>query len=231
MRIYLYKITNKINNRYYIGIHKARYQKDTYLGSGKIIAQAIAKYGEHNFEKEILEYFDTWEQALDREREIVTAEFVDSPETYNITVGGHGGFDYIHKHRLNHTPEVRARAVATLKEGYATGRSKSMKTFLGKTHTDETKQRISDSRKEYYANGGEHPRGMLGKTHTDEHRAYMKEKMSEIAVFKGVTGADHPAGNTSWYNDGVRSYRVKADSQVDPTWVPGRLPFKRKESL
>ena len=73
MYYYLYRITNLINDKIYIGVHKI---DDGYMGSGKVVLSAIRKYGSENFRKEILEYFDTDADMFRREKEVVTEEFV-----------------------------------------------------------------------------------------------------------------------------------------------------------
>lgn len=55
---YIYRITNLLNGKTYIGRHKVKKGRtitsDTYWGSGKIITESIKKYGKENFKKEIL---------------------------------------------------------------------------------------------------------------------------------------------------------------------------------
>lgn len=85
---YLYKVTNNLNLKYYIGIHSTDDLNDSYLGSGVSIIKAVQKYGRENFSKEILEFFDTREEALIKESEIVTEDLVLCEQCYNLTVGG-----------------------------------------------------------------------------------------------------------------------------------------------
>lgn len=49
----IYKNTNSINDKYYIGKHKTQDPNDDYLGSGKVIRAAINKYGRDKFTKTI----------------------------------------------------------------------------------------------------------------------------------------------------------------------------------
>jgi len=88
MHIYVYKITNLINDKEYIGVHATDNLDDGYLGSGRAIVAAIHKHGKQAFTKEILRYFDSIEEAYRNERELVTEEYVKSDSTYNMTAGG-----------------------------------------------------------------------------------------------------------------------------------------------
>ena len=68
---YFYKIVNKINQKYYYGVHNTDDLNDGYMGSGLKIQTAISKYGVENFEKIIIRSFDTAEEAFKYESQIV----------------------------------------------------------------------------------------------------------------------------------------------------------------
>lgn len=62
---YVYKTTNLINGRYYIGMHRASIpgeQDKFYLGSGVLLKQAIALYGRDNFEQKIISWHKNREE-------------------------------------------------------------------------------------------------------------------------------------------------------------------------
>ena len=121
MYYYVYKIINKINNKEYIGFHSTNNLDDGYMGSGKALIRAVEKYGIENFEKTILEMFDTKEAALQREAELVNQDYVNREDTYNMTIGGNVCILY----------------------GENNG-------FYGKHHTQETIDRIQKNSQWYY---------------------------------------------------------------------------------
>jgi len=91
----VYKITNLINNKIYIGVHETIDLKDNYMGSGKLIKSAIKKYGIENFKKEYIAIFNEREKSYDLEKELVNLDFINDKNTYNINVGGNGGWVYV----------------------------------------------------------------------------------------------------------------------------------------
>lgn len=104
----VYRTTNSLNGGFYIGYHKTVNPDDSYLGSGLFLRRAIAKYGQENFHKEVIAVFDNARDAFARERELL-ANCWGQAGCYNIHEGGYGGFEYINKNGLGHTPEVVER--------------------------------------------------------------------------------------------------------------------------
>jgi len=113
----IYKTTNLINGKIYIGAHSTSVLNDGYLGSGKYLKRAIKKYGIENFKREILHLFNTKEEMFSKEREIVTVDFIEENNTYNLKIGGSGG-----------NPGI-------------------VGAFSGRKHSNETKKKIVEKRK------------------------------------------------------------------------------------
>ena len=109
----IYKTTNNINGKYYIGKHKTRDLDDNYLGSGKILNYAIKKHGINNFTREYLFIFDNEEDMNNKELELVSKEFIKEDTNYNLNIGGKGGWEFYHSVHSNgfsnkkHTEEFK----------------------------------------------------------------------------------------------------------------------------
>lgn len=149
---YIYKITNLINGKIYIGksTRCGSYDLRTYFGSGIVINLAFKKYGKENFKKEILEMISFEDEAeLDALETAYIKKFDAMNEAvgYNRSEGGEGGT----------TSEISLKGAATRR------RNGNMKLSA------ETKAKISK------ANKGK-PKSALHKQHLSDHHRTHKEK-------------------------------------------------------
>jgi dissimilatory sulfite reductase (desulfoviridin) alpha/beta subunit len=64
----IYKITNIINGKIYIGKHQTKDLNDNYMGSGKHLRHSIAKYGIENFTKEIIDSANSLDELNEKEK-------------------------------------------------------------------------------------------------------------------------------------------------------------------
>jgi hypothetical protein len=89
MKSFIYRWTNIITDEYYIGVHKGT-PDDGYIGSGK---KFKAKYNKHpsDFVREIVQFCNTYEEALLIESKLVTLETLKDSKCLNLKPGGQGG--------------------------------------------------------------------------------------------------------------------------------------------
>lgn len=169
MHYTIYKITNKLDGKIYIGKHQTKDLSDNYMGSGKILKRAIDMHGLENFTKEILFQFDNEADMNAKEAELVTEEFVKEDTNYNLCPGGDGGWGYINsndipkfKGKRHSTKSKKLIAAAKIGNSHNLGRetSKEAKEKLGKimsqklkgkTKSDEHKKKIAESVRKRHA--------------------------------------------------------------------------------
>jgi group I intron endonuclease len=198
----VYKTTNQINGKFYIGTHKTVDLNDNYLGSGTLLKRAIEKYGLDNFKKEILYVFDNPEDMFAKEAEIVNIDFLAEHNTYNLKVGGCGGFDYINSNLSEEQILRRNQAASKIpKERKSLGGKKTGSVNLKKAHT-QNKIRYDT---------------FTGRTHSDS----AKSKMS-IAASSRV-GKLNSQFNTEWITNGSVNKKVKKGSIYPEGFIKGRI--------
>lgn len=158
MRYTVYKITNTLNGKYYIGKHQTDDPMDNYIGSGKAIQNAIKIHGRDAFVKEVLFDFDTEHEMNCKEKELITEEVVKDPMSYNIGIGGEGGPHFKgKKHSKESLEKMRQRMLGVTFEydRYSESRRKSFfkegndfwKNRKSSSVSEETKQKIREKRK------------------------------------------------------------------------------------
>lgn len=94
MTSYVYKITNKLTNKSYVGKHtwKGEGFDVKYWGSGLLLWKVLKKYGFDNFERVVLEFVADLRDLHKREVFWIQKLNTVVPNGYNLTVEPLGGF-------------------------------------------------------------------------------------------------------------------------------------------
>jgi len=152
----IYKITNIINEKIYIGVHKTDNLNDNYYGSGKILQQAIQKYGIENFKKEILYLCDSENDMYELEELIVDNDFLIQENVYNIKCGGMGGFpENASKNGNKKILWLRKNNEEWVKKWKLNLKENNSKYWKNKKFSENHKSNLSKARKDFLKNGGE----------------------------------------------------------------------------
>jgi hypothetical protein len=193
---FIYKTTNLLSGKYYIGMHSTNDLDDGYLGSGTRLRYSINKHGIKNHVREILEFVDSREELKKREKEIVTLNEIAKEECMNLTVGGEGGFRS-EQQRLNAEksnakqkilretdPEwvdnYRLKKSLGQKEAYNRGRKKVIPDWNGRSHSDEAKKKMSESSKGMGVGKENSQYGTCWITRDGENKKIKKEELGEF---------------------------------------------------
>lgn len=95
---YIYLTKNSVNGRLYVGKHKSEKYDSQYFGSGKILLQAIDKYGIQNFTNEIIYKAETEEDLNQKEIQYISEYRRKYGKLmYNIAFGRDGGDTFTNK--------------------------------------------------------------------------------------------------------------------------------------
>lgn len=240
---YIYETTNLINGKKYIGKHKStKFESTKYLGSGKALNNAIAKYGKKNFVVNLIEECETEEQLS--EREIFWIDYYNAVENdnyYNIIPDSSGG-DLIKFLPLEQQQKIHKDHSEMMKTFRHTEESKQKMAEQRKGHkvSDETKQKISASnkgkrlgRKETQEVREKHRLARLNHKQPEE----TKQKISQSNKGKRLGCKASPESirkqqktykriKLKWMQNGIKAIRVK---EVDyQTYLDMGYKFGRK---
>lgn len=123
---YIYRIENKVNGKSYIGLRCLRLDKSwrDYLGSGRLIKQAIEKYGKECFTKTFIKYSYSKQSLYELEIFYIKQEKLIGKGEYNLFVGIGAGGDTFSSLSGDDLNEIKKRMSTGLKKGYESGRLK-----------------------------------------------------------------------------------------------------------
>ena len=242
----IYKISNLVNGKFYIGQHKTDNLEDNYWGSGFCIRNAIKKYGIENFVFEVLIDLKNEEEMNLLEELVVNEEFIKRDDVYNLKTGGSRGkysFESRMKSSMSHKGQKAWNKGIKMSEEFVQKNRMShigQKAWnKGKTniYSAETKKKMSKNRIGKCC-GDENPRAMLGKHHTDEAKLRIGKAARERP--SGMKGKHHSnatkakmreksLGNRAnsgmkWWNNGSEN---AMSFECPPGFVKGRLKKKK----
>lgn len=214
---YIYKTTNLINNKIYIGQKKAsKFLGNKYLGSGKRLAEAVDKYGKDNFKVEMIEEALN-EKDIDK-KEMYWISYYKSTDMaigYNICEGGRVNRACKGDNNPSRRADVRKKISETHKRLFREGKAK-IPSRLGMHNTEESKRKQSENAKinpNY---------GMRGKKTSEQTKN--KIRLAVIGKPKKSKGYVHI---TNDIEDSMVS-KDELQKYLDKGWRLGRRKFSKE---
>jgi len=200
---YLYKTTNTVNNKFYVGMHSTDNLEDGYLGSGKYLRNSIKKYGRDKFKIEFLEFFKTRDDLVEREKNLVNEDLIKTPLCMNLRPGGEGGFLSIENQRK------RSSA----------GGTATQKKFL---EDDKFRAKISKIRSDQMKN---HPNLITCNWTNRKHKQTTKDKIGRTNSEK-QRGVKNSQFGTCWIFKSFENKKIKKSDlnlYLQQGWIKGRI--------
>lgn len=204
----IYKVTNLVNNKEYIGSHKTENIDDGYMGSGKYLKRAIEKHGLESFRKDILFVYDNPDEMYRKEGELVNEDYLTNTNTYNLKIGGFGGWDHVNKNVILRISKNQKAANSTRKKY-----KNLLKSWAKQGGTNNfLKNGLNINFKKSSKNS------MFGKKHTTE----TKEKIGKSNSIKQKGNLNSQYGKM-WITDGLNNKLIKKTNEIPLGWKKGRI--------
>jgi len=187
----IYKATNKLNGKTYIGqtsktlnhrkiLHKAKAR----FGSNYHFHNAIRKYGFKVFKWEIIKKGIKNKNELDRLEIEYIKKFNSIEKGYNVSTGGEGG-DTLTNHpnrkeilkKMSDKQKGRKMKKSTKKKWYKKMYIDNLNRFKGKNNPMYGKKLSDDRKKQISEQHKGKPSGMLGRHHSEKTKKKISKKL------------------------------------------------------
>jgi hypothetical protein len=218
----VYKTTNNVNGRTYVGVHKTKNIDDAYLGSGTLIRRAVKKYGRENFSKVILAVFDNPDDMFFMEELLVNETTLQENKSYNLVRGGRNSISFVNDNLEQFRPAEKRKQWA------AKGRQ-----AINELYTIEERHvwsirgtnRAKELQVGLYNSANRALGGFAGKQHTEESKRSIGEKNSQLQ--KGKRNSQF--GKIWIYSDKQRKclsvLKDAANVYLEQGWKRGRKKY------
>ena len=177
---YVYKLTNKVNHKYYIGFTNSvakRMVSHKYAsrsGRKSKFYSIVRKYGFDSFDLTVLFESEDRDKALNREIELIDLE--DSM-CLNLSLGGEGGFV---------VPEEQRGAW----KGKLSAKREGRKPSLGMKHTDDNKKLFGEFGKLRWDIYGRYPKEVLDYSFKESSNKFGISKTHYYRLLKQAKSSD-----------------------------------------
>lgn len=222
---YIYLIVNNINGKTYVGkrkLYNKNWNEDGYMGSGHYLRRSQNKYGIENFEKFLITWTYSEEDACEKEKFWIAEYRKRGKAEYNVADGGQGGL-------IGTWTEERRKKMSESKKGSH---------YKGSPRSEEAKMNISEAHK------GIHPSEETRKKMSEAHKGHKawnkgkkglvslseKAKMKISESHKGMKFSEEHKRKLSelhkgrkWYTNGTESVQA---FECPDGFVPGRDKIK-----
>jgi hypothetical protein len=217
----VYKITNKKTGKFYIGTHKTRNLDDNYMGSGKYLKKALDKYGLENFSKEILHVFDNPADMFTKEADIVNEDFLVTENTYNLKVGGFGGFSYINDNGLSGfslsvdlARDGRSKVNALHEQRYGKDWRRILRSKFSPNKLSEWAKRAAEVKE---------ARGWVPSTEHLNSPLSIEKKKATFSRIQHQAGVKNSQYGKIWVTNGTQNKKIHSTDSIPNGWKKGRV--------
>ena len=216
----IYKITNQLDGKFYIGSHKTKELNDNYMGSGKYLKRAQEKYGIENFKKEILFVFDTAEEMYAKEAEIVNEDFLVTQNTYNLMEGGDGGFSYINSSGQNGTQKGVEKRLELMRDEFWFSYWKEKQREGCILHSQSIPKEEFSRRGKKANQTAKEKNGCF----SFENKKHTEKAKQEIGRKNSINqqGEKNSQFGSMWITNNEESKKIKKDDPIPEGWRKGR---------
>lgn len=232
MSYVIYKCTNKINGKIYIGktkkglkkrilTHKADWKFAAKVGdASKPLYNAFSKYGFENFSWEVIDTAETEKELNEKEKYWIN-ELKSSVifENYNIGDGGEGGDNFTNNPNKDRIVEnFKKRKHFSLTDEHKKKLLEGRKRYLESEKSKESFKKISNSLKEYFKT---HEAPATGRPVSEQTREKIRQTLGDRCK-----GEKNPNFGHKWTQEMKDSLSMKQKGKYDGSKNPNCKPVR-----